>query len=73
MRILEVLMTFKNIDSTKQIVSNLNSLDIDAHLAVLGESYPQITDIIPGNAIDTLPTEKAADLVARIQQISSEK
>lgn len=66
-------MTFKNIDSTKQIVSNLNSLDIDARLAVLGESYPQITDIISGNAIDTLPTEKAADLVARIQQISSEE
>ncbi|MFN6568156.1 hypothetical protein [Dendronalium sp. ChiSLP03b] len=51
----------------------MNSLDIDARLAVLGESYPQITDIISGNAIDTLPTEKAADLVARIQQISSEE
>lgn len=46
-------MTSTNIDPAKQIVSNFHSLDIDDRLGGLAGIYPQITDTITGNPIDT--------------------
>ncbi|WP_263985247.1 orange carotenoid protein N-terminal domain-containing protein [Dendronalium phyllosphericum] len=66
-------MTSTNIDPAKQIVSNFQSLDIDDRLVGLAGIYPQITDTITGNPIDTLPIEKAAERVVQIQQISPEE
>lgn len=66
-------MTATNIDPISQAVSTFIKLDPDDRLATLGLLYTEIADNIPANVIDSLPTETAADIIARIQQFSPEE
>ncbi|MBD2296644.1 Orange carotenoid-binding protein [Anabaena sphaerica FACHB-251] len=66
-------MTATNVNPIAQAVSTFNRLDVDDQLAVLGLLYADIANQIPANVIDFLPTEKAANLVAQIQQFSPEE
>jgi hypothetical protein len=66
-------MTSTNVNQLQNAVSAFQSLDIDDKLAVLALVYTEKANEIPSNAGDALPTQKAADLVARVQQLSPEE
>jgi hypothetical protein len=66
-------MTSKNVSAVEQAVSDFKKLDIDDRLVVFGSLFSKVADTISTSDIDKLPTQKAADLVAEIQQLSPEE
>jgi hypothetical protein len=66
-------MTSTNVNPSQQAISAFQRLKIDDRLAVLGLVFASIADKIPANAANSLPTEKAAELVAQVQNLSSEE
>ncbi|MBW4554710.1 MAG: Orange carotenoid-binding protein [Trichormus sp. ATA11-4-KO1] len=66
-------MTSTNINRVQQNASKFKQLHIDDKLAVMGRLYTEIANQLPADMIDALPTQKAADLVAQIQQVSPEE
>ena len=66
-------MTSTNINPVQQSASKFKQLDIDDKLAVMGKVYTQIANQLPADMIDALPTQKPAELVAQIQQVSPEE
>lgn len=66
-------MTSTNINPVEQAASNFRKLDIDDRLVVLGSLFSKVSDTISTSDIDKLPTQKAAELVAQIQQLSPEE
>ncbi|YAF98517.1 MAG: orange carotenoid protein N-terminal domain-containing protein [Nodularia sp. CChRGM 3473] len=66
-------MTSTNINRVQQNASKFKKLHIDDRLAVMGRLYTEIANQLPADMIDALPTQKAADLVAQIQQVSPEE
>jgi hypothetical protein len=66
-------MTATNIGPISQAVSAFHRLHTDDKLATLGLIYTDIADSIPANVIDSLPTDRATDLVRQIQQLSDEE
>lgn len=66
-------MTSTNINPVKQAVFNFQKLKIDDRLVVLGSLFSKVADTISTSDIDKLPTQKAADLVTQIQQLSPEE
>ncbi|WP_414551897.1 orange carotenoid protein N-terminal domain-containing protein [Anabaena sp. CCY 0017] len=66
-------MTSTNINPVQQSASKFKQLDIDDRLAVIGRLYTQIANQLPADMIDALPTQKPAELVAQIQQVSPEE
>ena len=66
-------MTSTNVNPSQQAVSAFQRLKIDDRLTVLGLLFTSVADKIPANAANSLPTEKAAELVAQVQKLSSEE
>ncbi|AUT01451.1 Orange carotenoid-binding protein [Nostoc sp. CENA543] len=66
-------MTSTNVNPVEQAAANFQQLDIDDRLVVLGALFEQVSDTISTSDIDKLPTQKAAELVAQIQQVSPEE
>jgi hypothetical protein len=66
-------MTSTNFNPVQQSVSRFKQLHIDDRLAVMGLVYSETANQLPADMIDALPTEKPAELVAQIQQISPEE
>jgi len=62
-------MTSTNIDFLEQGVSKFQSLDIDDRLTVLSLLYTEISGEIPAIALNDVPNEKTANLVAQIQNL----
>jgi hypothetical protein len=66
-------MTSTNVNPSQQAISAFQRLKIDDRLTVLGLLFTSLADKIPANATNSLPTEKAAELVAQVQNLSSEE
>lgn len=66
-------MTSTNVNPVEQAVLNFKALDIDDRLVIFGSLFSNVSDTISTSDIDKLPTQKAAELVAQIQQISPEE
>ncbi|MGI2902136.1 orange carotenoid protein N-terminal domain-containing protein [Tolypothrix sp. VBCCA 56010] len=66
-------MTSTNVNPSQQAVSAFQRLKIDDRLAVLGSLLTSFADKIPANVTNSLPREKAAELVAQVQKLSSEE
>jgi hypothetical protein len=66
-------MTSTNFNPVQQSVSRFQQLHIDDRLAVMGLVYSETANQLPADMIDALPTQKPAELVAQIQQISPEE
>ncbi|WP_066381867.1 MULTISPECIES: orange carotenoid protein N-terminal domain-containing protein [unclassified Anabaena] len=66
-------MTSTNVNPVEQAVSNFKNLDIDDRLVVFGSVFGKVVETISTSEIDKLPTQKAAELVAQIQQLSPEE
>ncbi|GAX41770.1 hypothetical protein NIES4075_27670 [Tolypothrix sp. NIES-4075] len=64
-------MTSTNVNPSQQAVLAFQRLKIDDRLTVLGLLFTSFADKIPANAANSLPTEKAAELVAQVQKLSS--
>ncbi|MEA5624184.1 orange carotenoid protein N-terminal domain-containing protein [Nostoc sp. UHCC 0251] len=69
-------MTSTNVNFLEQSVSKFQNLDIDDRLTVLALLYTEIADEIPalalpaaGIALNDVPNEKTANLVAQIQNL----
>ncbi|MEH2384172.1 MAG: orange carotenoid protein N-terminal domain-containing protein [Nostoc sp.] len=62
-------MTSTNINFLEQSVTKFQNLDIDDRLTVLALLYTEIADTIPAIALNDMPNEKTANLVARIQNL----
>jgi hypothetical protein len=62
-------MTSTNINFLEQSVSKFQSLDTDDRLTVLALLYTEICDEIPAIALNNVPNEKTANLVAQIQNL----
>ena len=62
-------MTSTNINFLEQSVSKFQSLDIDDRLTVLASLYTEIGDAVPAIALNNLPNENTANLVAQIQNL----
>lgn len=63
-------MTSTNIDFTEAAVSKFNNLNADDRLTVLAVLFSQINEEIPASAINSMPNDATADLVAEIQNLS---
>lgn len=63
-------MTSTNIDFTEVAVSKFQNLNADDRLAVLAVLFSQINEEIPATALNSLPNDASADLVAEIQNLS---
>ncbi|AFY48875.1 Orange carotenoid protein [Nostoc sp. PCC 7524] len=66
-------MTSTNVNPVAQAVSSFKNLDIDDRLVVFGSLFGKISETVSTTDIDKLSTQKAADLVAQIQQLSPEE
>ncbi|MEA5565331.1 MULTISPECIES: orange carotenoid protein N-terminal domain-containing protein [unclassified Anabaena] len=66
-------MTSTNVNPVEQAVADFKQLDIDDRLVVFGSLFSNVADTISTSDIDKLPTQKAAELVAQIQQLSPEE
>ena len=66
-------MTSTNFNPVQQSVSRFQQLHIDDRLAVMGLVYSETANQLPADMIDALPTQKPAELVAQIQQVSPEE
>lgn len=62
-------MTSTNINFLDQSVSKFQSLDIDDRLTVVALLYTETADEIPAIALNDVPNEKTANLVAQIQNL----
>lgn len=60
-------MTSTNINFLEQGVSKFQSLELDDRLSVLASLYHEISGEIPAIALNDVPNEKTANLVAQIQ------
>lgn len=65
-------MTSTNINPVEQAISDFQDLYIDDRLVVLGSLFSKVADTISTSDIDKLQTQKAAELVVQIQQLSPE-
>lgn len=66
-------MTYTNINSPETAVSAFQRLNIDDRLAVLALLYTDIAGAISAGAIDSIPTQEVADLIAQVQLLSPEE
>lgn len=62
-------MTSTNVNFLEQSVSKFKNLDIDDRLTVLALLYTEIADEIPAIALNDVPNERTANLVAQIQNL----
>ncbi|MBG1240224.1 orange carotenoid protein N-terminal domain-containing protein [Nostoc sp. NZL] len=62
-------MTSTNINFLEQSVSKFQSLGPDDRLTVLALMYTEIADEIPAIALNDVPNERTANLVAQIQNL----
>lgn len=62
-------MTSTNVNFLEQSVSKFQSLNIDDRLTVLELLYTEIGDAIPAIALNDVPNQKSATLVAQIQNL----
>ncbi|MCL6752500.1 Orange carotenoid-binding protein [Nostoc sp. CCCryo 231-06] len=62
-------MTSTNVNFLEQSVSKFQSLDTDDRLTVLALLYTEIADEIPAIALNDVPNERTANLVAQIQNL----
>ena len=66
-------MTSTNVNFLEQSVSKFQSLDTDDRLSVLALLYTEISDEIPAIALNDVPNEKTANLVAQIQNLPQQE
>ena len=66
-------MTSTNVNFLEQSVSKFQSLDTDDRLTVLALLYTEISDDIPAIALNDVPNEKTANLVAQIQNLPQQQ
>ncbi|MBD2725898.1 Orange carotenoid-binding protein [Nostoc sp. FACHB-892] len=66
-------MTSTNINFLEQSVSKFQDLDTDDRLTVLSLLYTEISDEIPAIALNDVPNEKTANLVAQIQNLPQQE
>ncbi|AUB41235.1 Ketosteroid isomerase-related protein [Nostoc flagelliforme CCNUN1] len=66
-------MTSTNVNFLEQSVSKFQSLDTDDRLTVLALLYTEISDEIPAIALNDVPNEKTANLVAQIQNLPQQE
>ncbi|BAY47438.1 hypothetical protein SAMD00079811_50560 [Scytonema sp. HK-05] len=65
-------MTSTNVNAVQEAVRGIKGLIIDDQLLVLGLIYRNIAQSVPADAANNLPTQDAANLVTRVQQLSQE-
>ncbi|MBD2607942.1 Orange carotenoid-binding protein [Scytonema hofmannii FACHB-248] len=63
-------MTSTNTNFTQQAVSKFQNLNADDRLAVLALLFTQISEEVPASALNCMPSDGTADLVAEIQNLS---
>ncbi len=66
-------MTSTNVNFLEQSVSKFNNLDPGDRLTVLSLLYTEISDEIPAIALNDVPNEKTANLVAQIQKLPQQE
>ena len=66
-------MTSTNVNFLEQSVSKFPSLDTDDRLTVLALLYTEISGEIPAIALNDVPNEKTANLVAQIQNLPQQE
>ena len=66
-------MTSTNINFLEQAVSKFKNLDADDRLSVLEQLYGQVDNEVPVLALNELPTEGPAALVAEVQKLPKEE
>ncbi len=62
-------MTSTNTNFIEQGVSKFQSLDVDDRLTVLALVYNEISDEVPAIALNDVPNESTANLLAQIQNL----
>jgi Orange carotenoid protein, N-terminal len=63
-------MTSTNIDFSEVAVSKFQNLNADDRLAVLALLFSEVSDEVPASALNYMPDDGTADLVAEIQNLS---
>jgi hypothetical protein len=66
-------MTSTNVNFLEQSVSKFKNLDPGDRLTVLSLLYTEISDEIPAIALNDVPNEKTANLVAQIQKLPQQE
>ncbi|MBW4451746.1 MAG: Orange carotenoid-binding protein [Nostoc indistinguendum CM1-VF10] len=66
-------MTSTNVNFLEQSVAKFKNLDTDDRLTVLSLLYTEISDEIPAIALNDVPNEKTANLVAQIQNLPQQE
>ncbi|MBW4424771.1 MAG: Orange carotenoid-binding protein [Nostoc desertorum CM1-VF14] len=66
-------MTSTNVNFLEQSVSKFKNLDSGDRLSVLSLLYTEISDEIPAIALNDVPNEKTANLVAQIQNLPQQE
>ncbi|MBE9037889.1 orange carotenoid protein N-terminal domain-containing protein [aff. Roholtiella sp. LEGE 12411] len=62
-------MTSTNINFSEQGISKFQNLDVDDRLTVLALLYNEIADEVPAIALNNVPNDSTANLVAQIQNL----
>ncbi|WP_193194473.1 orange carotenoid protein N-terminal domain-containing protein [Nostoc sp. MG11] len=62
-------MTSTNINFSEQGISKFQNLDVDDRLVVLALLYNEIADEVPAIALNDVPNDSTANLVAQIQNL----
>lgn len=66
-------MTSTNTNAVQEAVRGIKGLIIDDQLLVLALIYRDIAQSVPADAANALPTQDAANLVTRVEQLSSQE
>ncbi|WP_017317302.1 orange carotenoid protein N-terminal domain-containing protein [Mastigocladopsis repens] len=66
-------MTSTNTNAIQEAVAGFRSLIIDDELLVLALLYRDVAGSVPADAANALPTQDAANLVTRVEQLSPQE